>query len=350
MMDLMSFRGDLEAILDEIRVEAIHRYGMENAGVIEVSLDQTQVFPANPSGTPDRETEEYFQREFETFLSHVDALRDRFAEFYELETATVARIRNRFGGMDFPDDVGDLAPGAVNTVCERLHYADARWVTPLAEPVEEEGSPTYRYGYWCGAAATAFNNEFLAPFRTASERQIVYMKLLTFAIETFRLGIKAMRDDLTEIATACRDEMKSWRVGGNNAFFFTVVGIVATAAGMFPGLGTAATVALGATSLGGTFASMAAGSPEEREDGWNVEGDTALDIISSTYDAITRMLDKIGVEDSDLAGLLNAMADVSPGELTRPAVADSPADLGRVDSTDSTVVVAEVSEIYSCLS
>lgn len=65
----MSFRDELEPIVDEIRVEAIHRCGWDNAGVIEVSLDQTRVSPASPTGLRDidQRDEEFQQRQFETF-------------------------------------------------------------------------------------------------------------------------------------------------------------------------------------------------------------------------------------------------------------------------------------------
>jgi hypothetical protein len=350
----MSFESEIAALFEEIREEASHRYALENSGTIQMSLDLTHVEAANQSGNPemDRETNAFFQREFETFLSHVDALLARFEEYYPLEKTSFELIGNRYGGRDFPTDVGDLEPGVANTVCERLHLADAQWVTPLAEPIEEGSSPAYPYGYWSGDAATAFNNGFLAPFRAASERQIVYTKLLTFGIEAFREAVERTEGDLLSIATECRNAMRAWRGsgGGLGTVLLTVVGISASAAGMISGLPAAAIYALGTTSIGTTILPLVfggGGSSEPPEpDRWDIGGDTAIAILDSAHAAVDRMLEDLGQQDTDVARVLDAMAGVTSIDLARPDIADGPAGFGTVGASDQGVVLAEVSEIY----
>ena len=345
----MSFQDELGAVVAEIRTEALRRYEWENETLFNVNDDATAV---DPIGPVDQQTERAFQGWLDTFVSYIDALEARFATYYELDPLDLTLIAGRLGNSEMSDvsevSTSDLTGAAVSTVAGRLHHADAQWVTPLAEPIEDQDSPNYGYSYWSGSAATEFNNQFLTPFRGACERQMAYASVLGFVARVMHDAVAATKADLLAIARACRDELHSYRERRdfNTAGFLTVAGIAASAVALAPSLPVLATTALGATSIGTSVLSMMTSTKPERPVEWEVTGLDAAEILASCADQITKMENELAGQDRPVAALLNALADANPGELERPAVADNPAGFGHVNSTDQQVVVAEVQEIY----
>jgi hypothetical protein len=93
-------------------------------------------------------------------------VRNRFEAYYDLEPAELSVIVSGLGGMDDAEPALDneaserdraINTAAATTVFDRIHDAEANWVTPARDLIHA--------GNWSGDAATEFHNSIIEPFR-----------------------------------------------------------------------------------------------------------------------------------------------------------------------------------------
>lgn len=352
----MSLEYELEPKLNEIERLAlewyndflrINKFHFENGAVVADASQFAE--PSWGAPPPSREDRERPMREnWRIFSDHLAVLRSRFQAFYELDPLDYTILVGKLGGT------ARLAPpeGPPTSVFDRIGYADQTWMAPVDGMINES--------QWSGRAATTFHQQFLTTFHGAAAQQQAYARLLGVTAQAYHEGVVNAQTALLRIADTCIARLNGDH--GTPGYADTmeslsVASILAGALAFFPPLAVSAgAVSLTTSILGYAAGKAPTGDPYEAKD---VAGYEAPEIIVSTYDAVVAVEAALARLDERLANcmawdLVDPASFASPGlRLSRPALADSHADLGRLTiqsvpgvPLEQDAVVVSVRDLY----
>lgn len=175
----MGLADDIEPILAKIPAQASERF--------RVSIDD-----------PDQNRhQDFWATEEQKFLGTVDDLIARIREFYVLDQHDFAtNVHQLTDPSNVKPKLGDSGPLTTYpspfTAFGNVYSADVNYVRPVLELIHTE--------QWNSPAATAFHDEFLAPFHQAADWQGAYIRELGLAAELFRSTVETTKKGITFVA------------------------------------------------------------------------------------------------------------------------------------------------------
>jgi hypothetical protein len=315
----------------------------------------------------------------------VDELAARFEGYSDLtDFLDLTLVVGRLGGKL------ETLSAAPTTVYDRIRFANAHWVTPVRDLIDEKDWHGEEYerdwsshayhgndaaardltgglsgNVWRGTAADVFHDWFIVPFHKAALQQMACAKILSLAAEVYRDGVSRMQNDILAIADACIGTLKGVvHAEGDNSFINIrfdfndssgtsgSLSIVSIGTGIVALFVPEVAVVLGVVSIGAGIVSHLAATAEEARSAveWHVEGTATAAILNSTWDALNRFEQSVYDRDTELADGLRSDLDnneafASPAlEVEQPDITSD--SFGQLRSMESSLTIESIVDLY----
>ena len=283
-------------------------------------------------------------------LSDLATLRTRVEEFYQLEPIAFTIMVGMLGGTSAGPGSTVVAGlnGPPTSVYARLRHADSQWMQHVDNLINEK--------QWTGAAATAFQENFLAKFRAASEQQQAYAQVLAVTPQAWHEGVVTAFRYLLTIADTCVNRLNGDAGAGGQAFEVEVLSwtsMITGALSLFPPVAPVA----GPISLASGVGGYARGKQSEPPNEAPIPVGPVWTVIEATLREVASVTEGLLELDTALAGILNAnlgspVVFASSGlRLERPDLAEGPATMGtltidRPEVINNNDVAVSVADVY----
>lgn len=321
------FQDDLSDKLSEIRRRALDEYDRWlRQNVMQVETDDGAIglhsFELNESRTElvvpehlSRDTVAQYTNHFEGFLSEIDRLEQRFERYFELAAGSLDDLRDLLSPFD-ETALGEMAgqwgqPGptpSTSSVVGKINHATSSVVLPLADPEDMRAEPV-----WDGAAARAFNEDFLLPFSEYSARQAFCAIYLANVVQYARNTTRGTQDDLLAIADECIAALQGEGHGGTPISALKAASLIADVVSMALPFPAGIIVGVGAIAL--DVASEFHRLPEPPEWGISTGAMSGMhwhwDAIYGAHDLLTTLEQRLADLDDELSTAMSEDAQNS---------------------------------------
>jgi hypothetical protein len=363
------FQDELSNKVSEIRRRALDEYDRwlrQNLAEIttesgtafySLSLNEARTAVVVPPAV--RQDAERYITEFETYLSDLDRLEERFQRYAELSASSLDDVRGLLSPLG-ETALGDLLgqwgqPGSIpggSSATGKIAHATSSIVTPMSDPdTDTVDVEVYGAGIWGGAAARSFNDNFLSPFSEYSARQVFCLIYLADVVQMVRNTAKDTQDDLLTIADECILALKGEGRGGPPVSALTVLSVLANVASLVAPGGWGRVLSVGSMALDVASRFHHLEDPPE----WGIPslGFWHHHAIHPAHDHLTTMEQRLTELDDQIGGAIledAASTFYSPSfrlksERPDPPNAITPSVEGPVDPPDD-MFVADIRAVY----